>query len=169
MPLRAHELVGQRKVTPDSRTEFGTYAGVYLNFDTSEGEQVLVKVAADDDCPDAQKLLETYSPGWDFDAFHRHAVEVWSRLLNTIEIQGGTPHERMMFYSNYFHSFASPRLVARKGMRFRGPNGQMQTAEYDHYGPVPLWETGRNQVVLLMLVEPSVMEDIRVRRWRQHE
>ena len=160
MPLRPHELVGSRKVTPDSRTESGTYAGVYLNFDTSEGEQVLVKTAADDNYQDAQKRLETYSPGWDFDAIHRHAVEVWSKLLDTIEIQGGTPHERVMFYSNYFHSFASPHLIARKGMRFRGPDGQMQTAGHDRYGPVPFWDTGRDQIVLLTLVEPSVMENI---------
>ncbi len=153
-------FLGNKVVTPNGKSESGPYAGVYLNFDTSEGEQVLIKTAADDDYQDAQKRLETYSPGWDFDAIHRHAVEAWSKLLDTIEIQGGTPHERMMFYSDYFHSFASPHLIARKGMRFRGPDGKMQTAEYDHYGPVPLWDTGRNQIVLLMLVEPSVMRDI---------
>jgi predicted alpha-1,2-mannosidase len=66
----------------------------------------------------------------------------------------------MLFYSDLFHSFASPRLVARKGEAFRGLDGQMKTADYDRYGPVPFWDTGRDQVVLLTLVEPSVKVDI---------
>ena len=35
-----------------------------------------------------------------------------------------------------------------------------RTAEYDRYGPVPFWDTGRNQVVLLTLLEPDVKVDI---------
>jgi predicted alpha-1,2-mannosidase len=33
-------------------------------------------------------------------------------------------------------------------------------ATHDRYGPVPFWDTGRNQIVLLMLLEPEVMQDI---------
>ena len=75
-------------------------------------------------------------------------------------MKGGTEKERMLFYSNLFHSFASPRLVARKGEPFRGLDGKMKTADYDRYGPVPFWDTGRDQIVLLTLVEPAVKVDI---------
>ena len=160
MPERPHDLMGQRKVTPDGKTVSGTYAGVYLNFDTTEGEQVLVKVAAAESYANARKRLETDSPGWDFDGIHQRARAVWSKLLDTIEIKGGTPQERMMFYSCFFHSFASPRLVARAGQPFRDLDGKMKTADYDRYGPVPFWDTGRDQIVLLALVEPKVMENI---------
>jgi predicted alpha-1,2-mannosidase len=155
-----YSFLGDKKVTRGGKAESGPYAGVYLNFDTSEGEQVLIKVATADDYQDAQQRLETYSSGWDFDGIHQQAVKIWANLLDTIDVQGGTPHERMLFYSNYFHSFASPHLVARKGMRFRGPDGKVQTADYDHYGPVPFWDTGRNQIVLLTLVQPHAMENI---------
>ncbi len=153
-------FLGGNTVTPGGKTESGPYAGAYLDFTTSEGEQVLVKIAAADSFEDAQKSLETESPGWNFDGIHRQAEETWARLLNTIEVKGGTEHERMLFYSNLFHSFASPRLVARKGEAFRGLDGQMKTPDYDRYGPVPFWDTGRDQVVLLTLVEPSVKVDI---------
>jgi predicted alpha-1,2-mannosidase len=153
-------FLGGNTVTPGGKTESGPYAGAYLDFTTSEGEPVLVKIAAADSFEDAQKCLETEGPGWNFDGIHRHAEETWARLLNTIEVKGGTDHERMLFYSNLFHSFASPRLVARKGEAFRGLDGQMKTADYDRYGPVPFWDTGRDQVVLLTLVEPSVKVDI---------
>ena len=35
-----------------------------------------------------------------------------------------------------------------------------RTAEHDRYGPVPFWDTGRNQIVLLTLLEPEVKQDI---------
>jgi predicted alpha-1,2-mannosidase len=153
-------FLGDNQVTPGGKAESGPYAGAYLDFTTSEGEQVLVKTAAADSFEDAQKRLQTESPGWDFDGIRRHAEEIWAKLLNTIEVKGGTDHERMLFYSNLFHSLASPQLVARQGEPFRGLDGKMRTADYDRYGPVPFWDTGRDQIVLLTLVEPGVKVNI---------
>ena len=76
------------------------------------------------------------------------------------QVTGGTPKQRTLFYSTLYHSFASPRLIARKGERFTDANGQVQVAGYDRYGPVPFWDTGRNQIALLMLLEPNVVQDI---------
>jgi predicted alpha-1,2-mannosidase len=66
----------------------------------------------------------------------------------------------MLFYSTLLQSFASPRLVARKGEDFTDSKGKTQTAAYDRYGPVPFWDTGRNQIVLLELMEPETVRDI---------
>jgi predicted alpha-1,2-mannosidase len=153
-------MLGSSVVTPGGHSEEGRYAGVYLDFATTEGEQVLVKIASSDTEEDARKALTAENPGWDFDGVHRHAEEAWAHKLNAIEVKGGTEHERMLFYSNLFHSFASPRLVARKGEQFRALNGTMKVADHDRYGPVPFWDTGRDQVVLLTLVEPEVKRDI---------
>ena len=45
----------------------------------------------------------------------KRAEAAWAKKLGTIEVQGGTEKERMLFYSNLYHSFASPRLVRTKG------------------------------------------------------
>ena len=153
-------LLGSNTVTPGGKSQSGRYAGVFLDFATSEGEPVLVKVASADGYDEARKALQDEDPGWNFDGIHQRAEEAWARKLDTIEVKGGTEHERMLFYSNLMHSFASPRLVARKGGQFRGLDGQLKTASYDRYGPVPFWDTGRDQVVLLTLVEPEVKVDI---------
>ncbi len=158
-PAEGYKPIGRKTVTPDGRSESGNYAGAYLDFDTSAGEQVLVKVAAAASYANAQKRLAA-EPGWDFDGIHQRARAVWSKLLDKIEIEGGTEHQRMVFYSNFFHSFASPRLMARAGQPFRDLKGKMTTADYDRYGPVPFWDTGRDQIVLLTLIEPKVMENI---------
>jgi putative alpha-1,2-mannosidase len=41
-----------------------------------------------------------------------------------------------------------------------GRDGKVREAAYDRYGPVPFWDTGRNQTVLLTLLEPEVKVDI---------
>ena len=153
-------ILGSNTATPGGKSESGPYAGAYLDFVTSEGESILVKVASADGFEEAQKAIQDENPGWNFDGVHQRAEEAWARKLETIEVKGGTEHERTLFYSNLLHSFASPRLVARKGGRFRGLDGQLKTAGYDRYGPVPFWDTGRNQVVLQTLLEPDVKVNI---------
>ncbi|MGD0871337.1 MAG: GH92 family glycosyl hydrolase [Bryobacteraceae bacterium] len=153
-------ILGGNSVSPGSRTDSGNYAGAYFDFATSESEQVLVKIAAGDSYETVQRYFEEESEGWNFDAIKKRAEDAWAAKLNRVEVKGGTEKERLLFYSNLFHSFASPRLVARKGDPLTGPDGQPRIADHDRYGPVPFWDTGRNQIVLLTLVEPDVKVDI---------
>ena len=149
-------LLGTDVVEYDSRSESGTYAGCYLNYATSEGEKILIKAAAGDSFEQAEKRLETENPSWDFEGIRKRAEETWSKKLSLIEVKGGTGKERAIFYSALYHAFASPRLVAEKGVEFIGEDGQSHVAEYDRYDPVPFWDTGRNQIVLLTLLEPDL-------------
>jgi predicted alpha-1,2-mannosidase len=153
-------VLGFPDVQPGARTVSGDYAGAYLRFFTQAGEQILVKTAWGLTPEIAEQRLQSEDPGWDFDAIHQRAEDAWAKKLDLISVKGGTEKERMLFYSCLYHSFASPRLIARKGEEFATRDGQVQTAEYDRYGPVPFWDTGRNQVVLLTLLEPDVKVDI---------
>lgn len=155
-----HPLIGDNEVVPDGRTMNGNYAGAYLAFASTSGQQVLVKVAYGLSYAMAEQRLKVEQPAWDFDGVKRQAEAAWARKLNQIEVTGGTDKEKMLFYSCLMHSFASPKLVARKGEEFQGLDGKLKTAEYDRYGPVPYWDTGRDQVVLLTLLEPQVKVDI---------
>ena len=153
-------LLGGKDIEADRRTVSGEYAGAYLDFQTTAGEQVLVKVARGDSYQQAEQRLRQEDPGWDFEHVRKQAEAAWAGKLNRIEVEGGTEKERMLFYSCLLHSFDSPRLVARKGEQFTGLDGAVRTATHDRYGSVPLWDTGRNQIVLLTLLEPEVKLDI---------
>lgn len=153
-------LVGDNEVNPGARSISGHYAGAYLQFATTEGEQVSVKIASGRNYVMAEERLRAEDPGWDFDQVKSQAEEAWARKLNLIEVKGGTEKEKMLFYSCLFLSFSSPRLVARKGELFTGLDGIVKTAAHDRYGPVPFWDTGRNQVVLLTLLEPQMKLDV---------
>ena len=147
-------------VNPGTRSESESYAGCYLNFNTHAGEQVIVRIATGRDEKSAQQRLDMANPALGFDGVKQQTEEIWSHKLNLIEVEGGTEHERQLFYSTLYHSFASPRLVAPAGDEFRGADGNRHEADYDRYSPVPFWDTGRDQIVLLMLLEPDVVTNI---------
>jgi predicted alpha-1,2-mannosidase len=152
--------IGDKDVVPDARRIEGSFAGGYLDFTTEAGEAVLVRMAHGPSYADAERRLHAETPGWDFDGLRNQARTAWAQLLDRVQVTGGTPKQRMLFYSTLFQSFASPRLVARKGENFTDGKGKVQTASYDRYGPVPFWDTGRNQIVLLELLESGVVQNI---------
>jgi len=157
---RPDPIIGNKDVQPGSRAMTGAFAGAYLDFVTHKGDQVMVKFAYGPSYELAEQKLKEEQPGWEFDRVHRDAEATWAKVLDGIEVYGGTEHDRMFFYSCLMHSFASPRVIARKGDSFAGSDGKLHTAAFDLYGPVPYWDTGRDQVVLLTLLEPKIKEDI---------
>ena len=156
-------LGGQLKRTPVVQprvaTQTGSFAGCYVNFSTTNGP-VLFKIAAGSSYDQASQRLAAENPGWDFEGVKNHAREVWNESLSSIEVEGGTEQERTLFYSTFYHVFSSPRLKARRGEPFVGEDGKTHVADYDRYSPVPFWDTGRNQIVLLMLVAPDLMTNV---------
>lgn len=152
--------IGDKDVEPGQRSISGSYSGAYITFHTAAGEKVLVKIAHGTSYAQAEQRLRDELPDWNFQRVHDRARAAWAKLLDRVQVTGGTPKQRMLFYSTLFQSFASPRLIAAKGERFTDTNGKVRTATYDRYGPVPFWDTGRNQIVLLELLEPETMQNI---------
>ena len=152
--------IGDKEVDPGQRQISGNWAGSYVTFHTHAGERVLMKIAHGTSYEQAEQRLKDELPGWDFDKVHAAARADWARLLDRVQVTGGTPKQRMLFYSTLFQSFSSPRLVAAKGEKFTDSNGQVQTATHDRYSPVPFWDTGRNQIVLLELMEPELLRNV---------
>jgi predicted alpha-1,2-mannosidase len=152
--------IGTKDVEPGRRSISGNYAGGYVTFGTKAGEQVLMKIAHGHSYAEAEQRLRQENPGWDFQRVHDSARATWAKLLDRVEVTGGTPKQRKLFYSTLFHSFASPRLITEKGGQFTTGKGEVKTADYDRYSPVPFWDTGRNQIVLLELMAPELTRDV---------
>jgi predicted alpha-1,2-mannosidase len=143
---------------PDSRSESGSYAGTYLQYATTAGEQVLLRISSANTVEAAQEQLDADAK--DFDEVHHRAEAAWSEKLNRVEIKGGSEKERGLFYSTLYHSLMTPRLIARKGEPIRGRGPDARVADYDRYSPIAFWDTGRNQVVLLTLLEPELKTNV---------
>jgi predicted alpha-1,2-mannosidase len=145
-------------VEPGSRSMSGSYAGAFLEFSTTASEQILVRIAAGRTFEAAQQQLDEDSKN--FEEVHQHAKDLWSRKLNLIEVKGGTEHQRELFYSTLYNSLLTPRLLVKKGTVFHHRDGTSAVAEYDRYSPIAFWDAGRDQIVLLTLLEPDVKTNI---------
>ena len=159
-PDRGRSLIGNSDVQGGAKQIEGPFAGAFVHYATTDGQQVMVKVATGADYASAEQRLKSENPGWDFEAIRRAAEKTWAEKLDRVEVKGGTEKQRMLFYSCLYHSFASPRLIASKGESFTGPDGKPHIAAYDRYSTVPFWDTGRNHIVLLTLLEPLTKIDI---------
>jgi predicted alpha-1,2-mannosidase len=153
-------LIGYDDVNPGDHEISGNFSGAYLHFSAADKQQVLVKTASGTSYEAAEARLRAEQPGWDFEAVHQLAEGAWGKKLDAIEVKGGTEKQRQLFYSCLYHSLYSPRLLARKGEEFANGKGVVEKAAYDRYGAVPLWDTGRNQITLLTLLEPDTKTDI---------
>ena len=153
-------LLGMDSIHYASRSQRGSFAGCYLNYATAQDEQVLAKIAAGSSFEQAQNRLRSGLPDWDFEKFRRTAADVWNRKLSSIEVKGGSERNRRIFYSALYHAFASPTMIVRRGEQFIGQDKKVYLAQYDRYDEVPYWDTGRNQVVLLTLLDPQRKLDI---------
>ncbi len=154
------EGLGREDVQAGRRQVAGDYAGAYVTFDTRAGDQVTVRIAHGHSAAEAEQRLHAQDSDADFDRVRAKARAIWAALFDRVQVTGGTPKQRMLFYSTLYHAFASPRMIARKGEHYVDAQGHDNVADYDHYGPVPFWDTGRNQIALLMLLQPKVIQDI---------
>lgn len=145
-------------IQPDSRSDAGGYAGCYLKFATTAGEQIVVRISAGRSFEAAQEQLGADSKS--FDEVHQRARDAWGEKLNLIEIKGGTEKERMLFYSTLYNSLLTPWLITHRGEHLRGRGEEGGIVDYDRYSPLAFWDTGRNQQVLLSLLEPDLKTNV---------
>ncbi len=153
---------GDHHFANDKRiTESGPDIGAYARYTTTAGEVIQVRVGISFVSMDnAEANLRAENPGWDFAAVRARARETWRTLLNSVQVEGGTPAEREQFYTGIYHSFLWPVLRSDADGSFTGADGKTDRAGWDYYTTPSLWDTFRNKLTLVAMLEPEVMRDI---------
>lgn len=111
----------------------------------------------------ARRNMEAEIPGWDFDATREALEATWEELLGRIEVEGGTPQERNIFYTALYHSCLHPRLFSDADGSYPGFDGDslVRRAEgFDYYTDFAAWDTHRAQMPLLSLIAPREYRDM---------
>ncbi len=132
--------------------------GAFLNFATSEGEQILLKVGISFVSIDgAKKNMEAELPHWDFDKVHHEARDIWNEKLNKIAIKGGTEDQKTIFYTSMYHSNMFPRVFSDiDGSYYSHFDDKVHGSPNErYYVDFSLWDTYRAQHPLLAYLEPE--------------
>lgn len=141
----------------------GDDIGAFFNFETEEGEQIEVKLAASFvSIANARENLEQEQPGFDFEGTRLAAVEKWHSELSKIIVEGGTKDDKTKFYTALYHTLIHPGILndvngespAMESSRVTKTNGS------DRYTIFSLWDTYRNLHPFLSLVYPKRQSDM---------
>lgn len=152
-----------RIIKNTSEIQGGGDVGVYLDFDTEEGEEVLLQTAISLVSIDQARLnLETELTkpfGWNFESVKENARTVWNDLLSKIEVKGGTETEKKKFYSNLYRSYVARTIWSDVNGQYRDPCENIRTLD-DPDSPMlgsdALWNTFWNLNQLWTLVNPDI-------------
>ncbi|MDX1284533.1 MAG: GH92 family glycosyl hydrolase, partial [Draconibacterium sp.] len=144
-------------VFPYKNAEAGTKIGAFLNFNTKEDEQILVKVGISyTSVEGARKNLNAEIPHWDFDKIRKESRDIWNKELSRIEIDGATEDQKQIFYTSIYHSLLAQYISQDVDGKYFGSDGNVHVAKgYDFYGSFSCWDTYRSQHPLLTLIAPD--------------
>ena len=136
--------------------------GAYVNFETKNGEQVLLQTAISlVSIKNARLNMEAeLKPfGWNFDAVRKNAGDTWNALLSKITVQGGTAVNLKKFYTNLYHSYCARTIWSDVNGEYRDPCENVQELD-DPKSPMlgsdAFWNTFWNLNQLWTLVNPDI-------------
>jgi putative alpha-1,2-mannosidase len=98
-------------LTRDSSEVSGTPVGVYVTFNTSSKEPILVKVGTSTiSLADAEANLKKEIPqGTGFETIKGQSETLWSQILDRMVVAGGTEGDRTNFYTALYRMAAGPK------------------------------------------------------------
>ena len=82
----------------------GDSLGVAAHYDVKAGDVIQMKIGVSyTSVENARKNLESECNGWNFDAVKTESKEIWNNWLGKIKVEGGSPSQRIKFYTDLWH------------------------------------------------------------------
>ncbi len=148
-------------IFPFKSGEKGEKTGVFINYNTSDKEQILVKVALSyTGIEGARKNLISEIPEWDFEQVKDNAEDIWNKELSRIEVHEATDEQKEIFYTALYHSLLAQYIGQDVDGAYYGMDGKVHVARgYDFYPSFSCWDTYRTQHPLLTIIGSEHVND----------
>lgn len=135
--------------------------GTFLEFETEEGEQILMQVGISLVSIEQARLnLETeLNPyNWDFDKVRADNKKTWNKLLSAIEVEGGSEANTTKFYTNMYRAYAGRTTWSDVNGKYMDMYEKVQQVEPDMpiYGSDGFWISMWNLNQLWSLATPEI-------------
>lgn len=134
----------------------------YFNFDTNEGEEIMIRVALSPVSTDNALLnLEHEAPHKDFNLYRTLAFERWDNELRKIEIEALKDDDLINFYTSLYHSFIGTTEYMDINGEYRGIDQNVHKADgFTNYTTLSLWDTYRALHPLFNIIQQKRNSDI---------
>lgn len=155
-PFLKTRLVDGGTVREDCAVINGTDLRAILDFDTKDGEPLLVKIGISAvSVQNAKENLQTEISHWDFDKVVAEADQKWEKELAKIQVDG-TDKQKEIFYTALYHAFIQPNNQADVNGEYMASDYSTQHADDGvQYSTFSLWDTYRATHPLYTLIQPE--------------
>ena len=152
--------IAQNDIATDLLTLNDKELKASFEFNTEEGEQILVKVAISAvSVESARKNLEAEIPHWDFSKTLNEAEQSWNKELSKIEVDSDE-ETKHIFYTALYHSCIAPNIFSDVDGSYRGTDlGVHTTKDFDNYTVFSLWDTYRATHPLFTIIDQKRTTD----------
>lgn len=136
--------------------------GTFLNFKTTEGEQIMVQVGISLVSPAQARLnLETeLNPfNWDFDKVVKDSKDEWNKILSTLQTETKNEELKTKFYTNMYRAYSGRSIwsdVNGKYMDMYEKEQQVKNPLQPVYGSDGFWISFWNLNQLWSLATPEI-------------
>ncbi len=155
-------------ISPGEDMTKGVSNGMYLNFNTSEDNEIGIKTGLSyTSIENARLNMETEASSLDFDSVKNESLEAWRKKLSVITVEGGRVEDRIKFYTGLYHALLGRGLASDvNGQYPRNDGGIGQIAldkngkpEYNHYNTDGIWGGFWNLGQLWALAYPDYLSE----------
>jgi predicted alpha-1,2-mannosidase len=154
MPYSEFGTYEDTLVKPGATTSTGTKSGVYVSFMVNQMQPVLLKVGISLVSQENARKNREECPNWDFELTRLKADSTWNQFLGKVQLQGGSPEQKKLFYTYLYHTALLPTDVSGP----ENPNWKTdEPAFWDHYC---LWDVFRSVMPLHTLIAPQTQTRI---------
>lgn len=158
---RYQEVVRNARIIPDVTSYVGKHLGFYADFDTENGDQILMKSGISfTSMRNAEENLHSEMNAWDFDATLASCRQLWNDALSKISVSGGTEDEKHIFYTALYHTMIDPRVCSDVNGEYMGADKQVHvTDQFSKRTIFSGWDVFRSQMPLQTIINPTLIND----------
>ena len=139
----------------------GTEGGVGMfEFAQTSGQELVVELQVATSFISQAQAKQNWKEveGKSFDQVKSDALEAWNKALGTIEVTGGSEHERVTFYSNLYRCFLYPTNMSETTADNKTVHANVYGGTTPTEGPFVynngFWDTFRTAWPLYSIMEP---------------
>ena len=155
-PFKAYSMFDNGAVADNDGSLQSNNIKAYFDFDTEEGEQIVMRIAlsaVDVDGAKNNLKAELAEGDFDFDALAQKAYDKWNTELKRYDVQGNSESDKTVFYSALYHTMVAPNLFSDADGRYRAHDLQIHQSDRPVYTVFSLWDTFRSLHPLFSLMQ----------------
>ncbi len=149
VPAKSYGTWKSGKLFPGTKKQFDSNekTGGFFTFDTQKERTVRVKVSISYMGVNKAQENMKENPSWDLAEVKGNAVQKWNKILDQVQLEGGSEESKKIFYSSVYRIFLQPT-------NYQGEN-PMWKSDKPYYGDYhAIWDTYRATHPFITLLRP---------------